>query len=78
MEIECVTTCLSNALHGTANAQDSFMDALDNLGYSGFYSGLITKVGYILTTFADNDTGFFSGNKCAQSECIVSGLLSVG
>lgn len=44
------------------------MDALDNLGDTGLDSSLVAKLSNVLSTLADDDTGFLGGDDSADSQ----------
>ena len=49
------------------------MDARGDLADTGLHARLITQIGDVLASFADDYAGIFGANKCAKGEGVLTG-----
>ena len=49
------------------------MDARGDLADTSLHASLITQIGNILASFADDYAGIFGADKCAKSEGVLTG-----
>ncbi|KAI6766591.1 hypothetical protein HG531_011813 [Fusarium graminearum] len=64
-----------NSVATTSDGQDTVVNALHNLTNTSLDTSLISEIGDILATLANNDTGFLGGNNRTKGELGLSVLL---
>lgn len=66
---------LRDSLAAASDGQDAVVDALNNLADASLDASLISEVGNVLATLADDDAGFLGGDDGAESQLSLGVLL---
>ena len=66
-------TYICHTFYWPGNCEDTFMNARGDLADTSLHAGLITQIGDVLATFADDYASIFGANKCAKGEGVLTG-----
>lgn len=71
LDTHVMITYLSYTLDGTAHGEHPLVNSWDDLTNPCLDAGLLSEIGNVFSTLADNDTGILGANKCTQCEHFV-------
>jgi hypothetical protein len=77
-KVKRTKTHLCDALYRSRDAEDTLMNARDNLGDASLDASLLAKICDVFATFTNDDSSIFRANKSAESKRFLRGAGTSG